>query len=120
MLKSALLFVTLLGDAMGQEPSIEVNSTADVVAMLPTPLPTPRPTDEPTNSPSASPSFAPSISSKPTETCYRVEIGLMFDNYPDETRWEIVKGRRPSFQNSNAVMVKESPYYDPKPPGNYR
>ncbi|KAL7439789.1 hypothetical protein ACHAXM_007288 [Skeletonema potamos] len=120
MLKSALLLVTLLGNALGQDPSIEVNSTADVVAMLPTPLPTPRPTDEPTNSPSASPSFAPSISSKPTETCYRVEIGLMFDNYPDETRWEIVKGRRPSFQNSNAVMVKESPYYDPKPPGNYR
>jgi hypothetical protein len=121
MLKSALLLVTLLGKALGQEPSIEVISTADVMATpLPTPLPTPRPTDEPTDSPTAIPSLAPSISSKPTETCYRVEIGLIFDSYPDETRWEIVMGRRPSFQNSNAVMVEESPFYDPKPPGNYR
>jgi len=112
MLKSAFLLVTLLGKSLGQEP-LTISTT------LPTPLPPPQ-TDEPTVSPTAFPSAAPSISSAPTETCYNVEIGLIFDKYPDETRWEIVKGRRPSFQNNNAELVKESPFYDPKPPGNYR
>mmetsp|Transcript_32402 Transcript_32402/g.47760 ORF Transcript_32402/g.47760 Transcript_32402/m.47760 type:complete len:355 (-) Transcript_32402:174-1238(-) len=112
MLKSTFLLIALLGKALGQEP-LTISST------LPTPLP-PAGTDEPTFSPTASPSAAPSISSAPTETCYNVEIGLIFDKYPDETRWEIVKGRRPSFQNNNAELVKESPFYDPKPPGNYR
>jgi hypothetical protein len=103
MFKS-LLLVTVLGKALCQEPSTSMISTS-----LPTPFPTPRPT-----------SAAPSISAKPTETCYNVEIGLIFDKYPDETSWEIVQGRRPSFQNNKATIVKESPFYDPKPPGNYR
>jgi len=47
----------------------------------PTPLPTLRPTDELTGAPTKFPSFVPSVSSKPTETCYRVEIGLIFDKY---------------------------------------
>lgn len=95
MLKSALLLTTLLGNALGQEPSIEVISTEE-----------------------------PAATTANEGECYHVEIGLIFDNYPDETRWEIVKGRRPSFQiqkrNSNAIMVEESPFYDPRPPGNYR
>jgi len=119
MKSSAFFLATLLcHKALGQDPT-----TGEVVVTttpLPTPLPTPRPTREPTDFPSESPSLAPSISSKPTETCFPVEIGLVFDKYPDETKWEIVKGRRPSFQNKNAEIVKESPFYDPKPPANYR
>ena len=110
---SAFLLFTLLGKALGQDPSM-------ISTILPTSLPTRRPTNEPTVSPTTFSSAAPSISSAPTETCYNVEIGLIFDKYPDETSWEIVKGRRPSFQNNKAVTIKESPFYDPKPPGNYR
>lgn len=45
--------------------------------------------------------------------CYHVEIGLIFDEFPEETRWEITEGKRNSIQNANAVIVKESPFYDP-------
>ncbi|KAL9181818.1 hypothetical protein ACHAXT_012161 [Thalassiosira profunda] len=45
--------------------------------------------------------------------CHTVEIGLIFDKYPGETRWEITKGRKNSVENDNAVILKESPYYDP-------
>ena len=45
--------------------------------------------------------------------CHTVEIGLIFDKYPGETRWEITKGRKNTVENDNAVILKESPYYDP-------
>ena len=48
------------------------------------------------------------------ETCYNIEIGLIFDDYPGETKWEISQGRRNSIENENAVVLKESPYYDPE------
>ena len=51
--------------------------------------------------------------SPPIEPCYHVEIGLIFDEFPEETRWEITEGKRNSIQNANAVIVKESPFYDP-------
>ncbi|KAL7537424.1 hypothetical protein ACHAXR_007821 [Thalassiosira sp. AJA248-18] len=51
--------------------------------------------------------------SPPTEECYNIEIGLIFDEYPGETKWEITKGKRNSILNpDNAIVVKTSPYYD--------
>ena len=80
----------------------------------PTPLPTPRPSRKPTSTPTLRPTDTPTSSHAPTITCYRVEIGLIFDEYPGETRWEITKGRRTSIGNpDSAVVVKTSPFYDP-------
>eukprot|EP00584_Thalassiosira_punctigera_P019097 CAMPEP_0172572586 /NCGR_PEP_ID=MMETSP1067-20121228/135578_1 /TAXON_ID=265564 ORGANISM="Thalassiosira punctigera, Strain Tpunct2005C2" /NCGR_SAMPLE_ID=MMETSP1067 /ASSEMBLY_ACC=CAM_ASM_000444 /LENGTH=448 /DNA_ID=CAMNT_0013365153 /DNA_START=11 /DNA_END=1357 /DNA_ORIENTATION=+ len=79
----------------------------------PTPVPTSPPSKPPTPSPTPSPTAMPTTSSSPTETCYKIEIGLIFDQYPDETRWEITKGRRNSIENTNAHVLRESPYYDP-------
>lgn len=50
----------------------------------------------------------------PTVTCHNIEIGLVFDEYPDETKWQITKGRRNSIEHDAAVVLKESPYYDPE------
>ena len=76
--------------------------------------PTPRPTPNPTNEPTVRPTDTPTISSAPSETCYRLEIGLIFDEYPGETRWEITKGRRNTIDfPDSAVVVKSSPFYDP-------
>ncbi|KAL7538867.1 hypothetical protein ACHAWF_006232 [Thalassiosira exigua] len=51
--------------------------------------------------------------SEPSETCYNIEIGLVFDKSPEETKWEITKGRRNTIENENAVVLEASPYYDP-------
>jgi hypothetical protein len=58
---------------------------------------------------------APSVTAidAPTEQCYHIEIGLIFDASPEETRWEITKGQRNSIEYANAIVVKESPFYDP-------
>lgn len=48
------------------------------------------------------------------EPCYSLEIGLIFDHYPGETKWEITKGRRNSIEHENAVVLMTSPYYDKK------
>lgn len=83
-------------DTMGITSINDENSSSDVVATVPDPTP------------------APTTSASPTETCYRIEIGLIFDEYPGETRWEITKGRRNTIDNPDtAVVVKTSPYYDP-------
>jgi len=77
--------------------------------------PTPRPTPSPTDEPTVRPTDTPTVSSAPSETCYRLEIGLIFDEYPGETRWEITKGRRNTIDfPGSAVVVKSSPFYDPK------
>lgn len=47
------------------------------------------------------------------EPCYQIEIGLIFDKFPEETRWEITQGRRNSIEYTNATIVKSSPYYNP-------
>ncbi len=78
----------------------------------PSRLPSPSPTPEPTT---LEPTDAPTVSSSPTVTCYNIEIGLIFDEYPGETKWEITKGRRNSIEHGdNAVIVKKSPFYDPQ------
>ena len=43
----------------------------------------------PTTSPK--PTQSPTISSSPTETCYWVDIAVAFDDYPEETSWDIQK-----------------------------
>lgn len=45
--------------------------------------------------------------------CYNIEIGLIFDEFPGETKWEITQGRRNSIENEYAVVVESSPFYDP-------
>ncbi|KAL3806956.1 hypothetical protein ACHAXA_011373 [Cyclostephanos tholiformis] len=58
---------------------------------------------------------SPSVTAidSPSEPCYNIEIGLIFDASPEETRWEITKGQRNSIEYANAIVVKESPFYDP-------
>ncbi|EED86553.1 predicted protein [Thalassiosira pseudonana CCMP1335] len=59
------------------------------------------------------PTPSPSITSKPTETCYNIEIGIILDTYPEETSWEITEGRKSTLQDPSATVVSASPFYDP-------
>lgn len=66
--------------------------------------------------PSPSPTLSSSVvssTSTTSESCHKIEIGLIFDEFPEETKWEITQGRRNSIESENAVVVKTSPYYDP-------
>ena len=61
------------------------------------PTTSPKPTQSPTVSsmptfqPSMLPSISPTVSTSPTETCYWIDIVLVFDEYPEETSWDIQK-----------------------------
>ncbi|KAL3799061.1 hypothetical protein ACHAW5_003511 [Stephanodiscus triporus] len=92
------------------------DSSAVAVDSLPAPSPTATQAQPTTLSVVDSPSVTSTDSSaapSPIEPCYHVEIGLIFDEFPEETRWEITEGKRNSIQNADAVIVKESPFYDP-------
>lgn len=41
--------------------------------------------------------------------CHNVEIGMILDRHPEETRWEITKGRRNSVEHANVNLVEASP-----------
>ena len=41
--------------------------------------------------------------------CHNVEIGVILDKHPEETRWEITKGRRNSVEHANVNLVDSSP-----------
>lgn len=50
----------------------------------------------------------------PAPPCHEIEIGLVFDERPGETRWEVAKGRRNSVEHpSSAKVLVASPFYDP-------
>ena len=69
-----------------------------------------------TTPPSAGPtqSHQPTISLVPTNTCTLIDISITFDSFPDETSWMVVVGAfDPLGDNDGAVIVAESPYYDP-------
>ena len=51
-------------------------------------------------------SSMPSTSSSPTGTCYWVTVTVVYDEYPDETSWEIVS----IGSNGTEVVVKS--YYE--------
>ena len=55
----------------------------------------------------------PAPTSQPTEECFNIEIGLIFDKYPEETKWEITKGKRNTIDNPDGAQIfKSSPFYD--------
>mmetsp|Transcript_34321 Transcript_34321/g.72289 ORF Transcript_34321/g.72289 Transcript_34321/m.72289 type:complete len:438 (-) Transcript_34321:158-1471(-) len=108
-----------MGVTYVEDEPLLANETAAITSSptsFPTEPPTFRPTKLPTSSPTISPTprptTSPTMSSPPSETCYNIEIGLIFDKYPDETKWEITKGRRNSIERENAEVVKKSPRYD--------
>jgi len=41
--------------------------------------------------------------------CHNVEIGVILDRHPEETRWEITRGRRNSVEHANVNLVEASP-----------
>ena len=78
------------------------SSAAASVGTVPSPSPT-----------MASNGAVSSTSSSASASCYNIEIGLIFDEFPGETKWEITEGRRNAIDSENAVVVEASPYYDP-------
>jgi hypothetical protein len=106
----------VVDDLAATADDLTSDSSAVAVDSLPAPSPTATQAQPTTLSVVDSPSVTSidsSAASSPIEPCYHVEIGLIFDYSPEETRWEITEGKRNSIQNADAVIVKESPFYDP-------
>ena len=93
---------------VAQSSTTTTTSASSSAAVSVATVPSPAPTMSSNNAVSSS-ATAPAA----TAACYNIEIGLIFDEFPGETKWEITQGRRNSIESENAVVVESSPYYDP-------
>ena len=84
--------------------SFDLNNSPKIPTLKPTLVPTRNPTQQPTtSSPTTSnPTVSPTID---TSNCYMLDISIRLDQYPADTRWEIIpKGQKGA--------VATSPPYD--------
>ena len=84
------------GDLIAEGGEFEYNETTRfLLPFVPSPSAVPSispsmlPTLSPHPSTSPSVSVAPSTSSFPTQTCFWVNISIIYDSYPEETSWEL-------------------------------
>jgi len=85
---STTIFALPLTAAPSMMPSVTTSPT-----FSPSYVPSEPPSASPTISPTVTlqPSTLPSVSSMPTETCYWIDIVVVFDQFPSETSWQIQK-----------------------------
>ena len=60
-------------------------------SMEPSTSPSSHPTVSSAPTTSVQPTQSPTVSSPPTNTCYWVDIVVVFDDYPEETSWQLQK-----------------------------
>ena len=109
---SVMIVDDLLDDEENDDVAIALQEDDSIV------VPVPNPTAAATTPQSTFPIIddyptTASTTMEDDEPCYQIEIGLIFDKFPEETRWEITSGKRNSIEYSNATIVKASPYYNP-------
>ena len=76
-----------------------------------TSYPSSRPTVSSAPTTSVQPTQSPSVSSMPTETCYWIDIVVVYDQYPSETSWNI---QQINDSGDNVVLKTVSGTFDDK------